>query len=125
MSLNGVWYDPVHAGCGFAFVANRFGSQVFFFGHGPDGEQLWFTGYGEPSAGISLTYSQGEGFPTREVDHEMVGHLKLGDVGDGFMDIEVELPVSLIGIGGVDVSPHPPRRKVVFHCIPIELSGKG
>jgi hypothetical protein len=125
MSLNGVWYDPDHDGCGFAFVANRFGSQVFFFGHDPAGQQLWLTGYGEPTAGISLTYSHGRGFPTHTVEHEpAVGTLKLGAVGDGRMEIEVTLPLGLIGPGATDFSPPPPTRTVVFRCVPIELSGQ-
>lgn len=124
MSLNGVWYDPNHDGCGFVFVENRFGSQVFVFGHTPRGEQLWLTGYGDPSSGIDLSHSPGRGFPTHSVTHEQaVGSLKLGDIREGRMDIEVTLPTLLIG-AGLDVSPAPPARTVTFRCVPIELAGK-
>lgn len=124
MSLNGVWYDPAHDGCGFVFIENRFGSQVFYFGHTVAGEQFWLTGYGNPSAGIHLTHTKGAGWPTHHADHTpAAGHLKLGDVRDGAMDIELTVNSGLV-YPAVDVSPPPPPKVThTFRCVPIELSG--
>lgn len=127
MSFDGVWFDPASDGCGFAFLESEFGSQAFFFGHTADGRQLWLTGYGNPSAGISLTYTAGTGFPTVSRSHaEAVGKLQLGDVlGDGVIEIIIEFDTPLAYPPGVDFSPIPEGDRVVhtFRCQRIKPSG--
>jgi hypothetical protein len=125
MSFSGVWYDPASEGCGFVFVENSFGSQVFYFGHTADGAQFWLTGYGNPIAGISLAHTAGSGWPTQHRTHEpAVGTLKLGSALDeGRIEIEVELDSSLV-YPDVDFSPAPEDRvSHTFRCQRIELAG--
>lgn len=125
MSINGVWFDPNHDGCGFVFVNSTAGTQAFFFGHDSQGRQFWLTGHGDVGNGVTLTHTTGLGFPTSSPRHEAnVGLLRAFPGINGVRDIQLQIETRLIGQRGVDVNPAPPMQFQTFRCVELEPEGK-